>query len=103
MVYFICLALSASHVPPPLEVKRRVWKKWLLIYSGGKEKKSPRRSDTTFYFLLPSTDNKGKMNCVNTVVAPWVILPRHKGHFSGPEHDDLRLISAQSSDLRLKI
>lgn len=32
-------------------------------------------------FFFSSTDNKGKMNCVNTVAAPWGDSPKIKVHF----------------------
>lgn len=33
------------------------------------------------FFFFSSTDNKGKMNCVNTVAAPWGDSPQIKVHF----------------------
>lgn len=51
--------------------------------------------------MLFSTDNEGRMNCVDTVAASWVIFHRSFIRFwfrSGSEHDDMKLISVQSSE-----
>lgn len=96
---FHCLALITRHrsqeVKPP-------YVKWFLMLWGALLWKSALSRQPTiflhfemgsnlevnvhlwiwiFFLFFASTDSKGKMNCVNTVAAPWGDSPQIKVHF----------------------
>lgn len=116
MVYFICLTLSTLHISPALEVKQPYVKEtvacvaYILSISCSSDRLSVYmsmppddevRADLWVEQFYPPLTIKGKMNCVNTVAAPWVIFHRQRPIFwfrSGSEHGDMKLISVQSSE-----
>lgn len=91
MVYFICLTLSTLHISPALEVKQPYVKEtvacvaYILSISCSSDRLSVYmsmppddevRADLWVEQFYPPLTIKGKMNCVNTVAAPWVIFHR---------------------------